>query len=76
MARTVLLSQSQMPALASSEMVGGQGGFAYWAVGHGLVSPDPRWTSKYRDRPTTTKHPDGHTRADERADAVVVLVES
>lgn len=65
----VLLSQSQMPALVSSEMVAGweaREAIAHWAMGHGLASPGPRGR---RCIATFNDH-----RA--RADAVVVMVES
>lgn len=68
----VLPSQSQMPALVSSEMVvGGQGAIALLGHWPRASKPGPGWTSIYRDKSMTAKHP--RHRQDERADAAMVV---
>lgn len=55
----------------SSEMVRGQGVSAYWTMGHGLFSPDPRG---HRCIAAVNYHKSSQALADERADAEVVVV--
>lgn len=56
-----------MPALVSSEMVGGQGAIALLGHWPRASKPGPGWTSIYRDRSVTAEHSDtGRTSAQAR----------